>query len=547
MKKKIIVSIIVIVILGGIAFFVASGDKTPVEYVTQTVKKGTLKQTVDATGKIESADKINLNFKITGRLSRLDIKAGDQVKAGQRLATLDTSALQSQVTDARARLDQTEAELQKLLAGASGEDIQIKTDTVKQKEQSVLAAKNELDNLILNRDTELKNLKDTAITKFNNEIITSQTALDEVTDTLTDSNVLVNLPAKDEQLRGVAENSKDNAQLSLSRNKSQSITLSSHVPDHEVIDALEELKSTLNLTNQALADTLLVLNATLTSSNLSQSSLDTFKDNIRAQQTLISAAQSTIQTAKSNWTNKQATYEDQITNQQDSIRAAENALQIAESELALKKSPPRQFEIDAAQANVNRAKASLSLALANLNDAIITAPLNGTITKKNYEVGEQTSLATPVLEMIGESKLQIEVDIPESDIAKVASSQDVEITLDAFGDDEVFAGKIIFVDPAETVIQDVVYYKVKVELSEQDERKKPGMTANVTILSQMKEDVVWVPSRAIKGNGEKYVEILENGLAIRKDVVTGLRGDLGTEITSGLNGGEEVITFVKEK
>ncbi|PIZ81866.1 MAG: hypothetical protein COY02_00925, partial [Parcubacteria group bacterium CG_4_10_14_0_2_um_filter_41_6] len=194
-----------------------------------------------------------------------------------------------------------------------------------------------------------------------------------------------------------------------------------------------------------------------------------------------------------------------------------------------------------------QAQASLSLALANMEESIIRAPLVGTITKKYYEAGEQTSLSSPVLEMIGEATLEIEVDIPESDISKIIIGQETKITLDAFGDEREYTGSVTFVDPAETLISDVVYYRVKAAFSDSGQ-VKPGMTANVTIITDMKENALYVPVRAVKSrNGDKYIEVLENGLVVEKIITLGLRGDEGIEILSGLEEGDEVITFVKEK
>ena len=155
----------------------------------------------------------------------------------------------------------------------------------------------------------------------------------------------------------------------------------------------------------------------------------------------------------------------------------------------------------------------------------------------------------PVISMIGESGLEIEVDVPEADITKVKVGNEAVITLDAYGDDIKFKGNVVFIDPAETVIQDVVYYKVKVSLVDNENYEiKPGMTANVDIVTAEKDNVLVIPGRAVKQNDTKYVEVLEEGVPQRREVKVGLRGDGGlVEIISGLKEGEEVITFVNNK
>lgn len=313
---------------------------------------------------------------------------------------------------------------------------------------------------------------------------------------------------------------------------------------------MENLQNTLNLVSANLSNMADVLIATIISSKLSETELDALKTNITTQQSAIKTAQINIQSAKSNWTNKIAYYNDQIAIYEDYIASAEKALTIAESQLNLKKATPRQFEIDTALARIRQAQATLQLAQANLSETIITAPLDGIIIKKNNNVGEQSSISQPILEMIGQANLQIEVDIPESDIIKIKIDQDADISLDAFGDDQIFPGKVVFVDPAETIIQDVVYYKVKIQLTDSNDVMnfdvKPGMTSNVIICADKKENVLIVPARAVKSNnGDKYVEILVDNKPVQKIVTIGMRGDEGIEILSGLEQGDEVITFVK--
>ena len=140
-KKKvflIIFTIIAVLIIAGIVIATKSSKK--VEYITQAVERITLKQSVDATGKIESAEKIDLNFKTTGRINKINIKVGDKVKTNQILANLEAGALSSSVDNARAQVNQAMADYDKLLAGASSQDINISQYTASQKQQDLNAA-----------------------------------------------------------------------------------------------------------------------------------------------------------------------------------------------------------------------------------------------------------------------------------------------------------------------------------------------------------------------------------------------------------------------
>lgn len=558
--KKIIIILVIITVIGGGVFFALQKFKQGPEYTTVAVERGTLKQTVEATGKVESAERIELNFKTTGRLSDILVKVGDQVKKDQELAKLDAQALASKVSDAQAKLNQALADYEKILAGSSAEDIRVAEDTVAQKLEALNAAKNDLANLKSKRDTELQNYKEAAIVALNSELVTAQGALEEIDNTLNDSDAQATLSIKDTSALNRAELSQETAINAVDESEMEINLINNDSADSQVFDALDNLNNNLNKVAIALSDTLDVLTATIVSNDLTEAELDALKTNIKTDQTAVATSKSDIQTAKSNWTNKIATYQDSITGAEDDVVAAEAALQVASSQLALEKAGPRLFEIRAGAAKVDQAQAALTLAQANLAETIIKAPLDGTIIQKNYEVGEQTSLTTPVLEMIGQSNLEIEVDIPESDIAKVQVGQEVDITLDAFTDDDIFPGSVTFVDPAETVIQDVVYYQVKVQFTDKQNNVKsirqaqdilPGMTANTTICTNKKDNVLYVPARAVRSkNDEKYVEVLTDGTAkepvvTEKIVTTGMRGDEGIEIISGLQEGEEIVTFVK--
>jgi len=551
MLKKILkistIAIIILVIIGAIAYYFLGGFKKGAEYTTVKVERGLLTQSVEATGKVESVDQIELNFKTTGRIFLISSKVGDRVAKNQILARLESGALQSRVIDARAQVAKAKADYDQLIAGASNEDVKVTQDTVEQKKQDIATAQNNLASLKIKRDTELLNLKETVLTVAYNELITAQGAMEQVDNTLDDPDAKDTLSVKNTGLISITRSYEEDANKTVSDVINNINSLTSISPDSVVLAALSNTKVALQKVITALSSTLDALLATNTSTSLSEAELDTLKTNIKTQQANISASKTSIQTAESNWTNKTAVYEDEIITAEDSINVKISALQVAESQLILKKSQPRQFEIDSANAKINQAEATLTLAIANLEDAVIKAPIAGVITKKNYENGEQSSLSEPVLEMIGESTLQIEGDISESDIVNIKTGQEAEVTLDAFSDENLFLGTVSFINPAETIIQDVVYYKIKVQLNEQYEEIKPGMTANVKIITAEKDGVIFVPFRAVKSkNGDKYIDILINNLPVTRTVELGLRGDEGVEILSGVEEGENVVTFVKE-
>ncbi|MEK7644311.1 MAG: HlyD family efflux transporter periplasmic adaptor subunit, partial [Patescibacteria group bacterium] len=177
--------------------------------------------------------------------------------------------------------------------------------------------------------------------------------------------------------------------------------------------------------------------------------------------------------------------------------------------------------------------------------AIIKAPIDGLVTKITAKRGEFISSAAPMVQMLS-NHYEVKVDVPETDIPKIKIGDRAIITLDAFGDDLKFSGKVLTVELASTEIQDVVYYRVTVTVDPGAKEIKSGMTANVTLATDRRSNVLAVPIRAIKTNDGKKVQVLELGQPREVAVEVGLRADDGqVEILSGLQEGQEVIISVK--
>jgi len=230
--------------------------------------------------------------------------------------------------------------------------------------------------------------------------------------------------------------------------------------------------------------------------------------------------------------------------------AAENAVDSADARV---KTVESDYAKNARSAQVAGAKAAYDMAMLNLNKATLISPVNGIITEVNNKPGEilGTGVIKEAFSRVMSLDLIIQSKVPESDIVKVKLGEHAKVTFDALTAEDIFDGEIIEINPASTNVQGVVYYNIKLKLNTVDIRVKPGMSSNIDIATAQKENVVSVPSRAIKIEGnKKYVEVLKvDGITIDKIFVeTGLDGNDGmVEIKSGLKGGEKVITFVTTK
>ncbi|MCK5026965.1 MAG: HlyD family secretion protein, partial [Candidatus Pacebacteria bacterium] len=147
-----------------------------------------------------------------------------------------------------------------------------------------------------------------------------------------------------------------------------------------------------------------------------------------------------------------------------------------------------------------------------------------------------------------EDSYEIEVFIPEVDIVKVSVGDEVNITLDAYSDDDIFKAMVSSIDPAETMIEGVSTYKIVLSfIVKDDERIRSGMTADAEIMTDKRENVIVVPTRAIQSNGHKYIQVVIGDSLEDREVIVGLKGSSGfSEITKGLLEGETIVTFVRK-
>ena len=192
---------------------------------------------------------------------------------------------------------------------------------------------------------------------------------------------------------------------------------------------------------------------------------------------------------------------------------------------------------------VNSAEASIERIETEINERVLRAPFAGIVTVVDTEVGATAAVNEPIISLIGDDTLQIESFVPEINLSLVEPGFSSTVTLDAYGSNVPFEAKVISVDPAETVRDGVSTYRAILEFTIQDERIRSGMTANVVIVADRRENVVSIPQRAVTvRNGMSYVQVREGESLIEREVQTGATSSLGSvEIISGLMPGETIV------
>lgn len=224
------------------------------------------------------------------------------------------------------------------------------------------------------------------------------------------------------------------------------------------------------------------------------------------------------------------------------------AVEVAKANLSLKRSPARDVDLAPLLANIAQAEIALKMAESEYRDSQLFAPIDGIITFIHGEKGENVALTETALKSfitLQSDNLIVRANVPETDVSKINKGDEVVMTIDAFDFTEKFDGEVVYIDPAETIVQGVIYYGIETAFTIEDERIKSGMTTNLDIITDKKTDILKIPIRALRYEDSiKYVEVLKNGEPEKVTVTTGVEGDQYVEITSGLEEGDKIITFI---
>ena len=224
-----------------------------------------------------------------------------------------------------------------------------------------------------------------------------------------------------------------------------------------------------------------------------------------------------------------------------------------------------KLSYDKALQTVVSQKEQLTKAQTNLGYATITSPIDGVVLSKAVEEGQTVaaSFNTPELFSIAKDlkDMRVIADIDEADIGEVKEGENVKFTVDAFPND-TFEGVVTQVRQEATTTNNVVTYEVVISAPNADLKLKPGLTANVTIFTAEKNNVLSVPSKALRYtptvetigkkykiqdcNGKNKVWTLEGNVLKAHAVKIGISDGSHTEIISGISNGVQVITELKE-
>lgn len=505
MSKKIFLIIIIVglLIAGVYQIFLRNKDG---EFVLAEVIRGNIVQEVFETGQIRKGEKINLSFKNAGRIEKVYVLAEEEVEKGDVLAMMDNSQLIIQIEEAKAALSLAQAQLDKILAGATAEEIEIARTETGNRQIALIAAEQELKNAYQGSLDVLNEVYLKASNAYNVAAEIQRTYF-----TLSDQQGI-----KVKENKGIIERAVSEIEFYL---------------NHEDIDiALAQVKNNLSFISDSLKIIRDICEEPFYRTAVSaadKTSLDTQRTSINAAIASVTASQQSIVSAKMY------------------IESVAGNFQAAQDNLNLITAPARQEDVEYYQAQVRRARAQVSILENQLQDSYLKAPVKGQIIEIKKKQGElvQPALQDTVMIMLPFVPYEIKADIYEENVVKVSVGNPVEISLVALPG-QVFKGNITSISPAEKIIDGVVYYELTVNFEKAPQNIRPSMTADLVIRADSKDDVLMVHRDAVqRREGRTIVEVFKDETTEEREVQIGIRGtDNMVEIISGeLKEGEKII------
>ena len=482
--------IIVAVLVGGWFFFFRGGAGTD-EFLTLEYKP--FIQQVSVSGKVVAAKDVDLGFSQSGRITGVYVSVGDRVAQGATLAVIENGDQRATLLQRQAALQNQQAKLAALKAGTRQEEIAVAQSSVERDTQALIDA---LQDAYRAADGAVHNTLD--------QFISNPRTNPALSFSVSDSNIKTSVESK----RLAAE-----ATLSAWGGGVFELNAGSDLPQ-----AASAAQSNLSSVVSLLSDANTAINRAISSTQVPQATLDDYSAAVATARTNVNVSIASVSSAKS-------------------------ALDASRKNLALKVAGSTQEDISAQEAQTAGAAADVAAAAAQLQKTFISAPFSGIITTVDAKAGKIVSPNTPEISMISTGAFQIESYVPEINIALVAVGDKASVTLDAYGDKK-FSASVVSVDPAETVRDGVSTYRAMLQFDAQDPLIKSGMTANVAIVTDVKESVLSVPQGlVVYRDGKTFVRVLAGKSIVEREVALGGVSSLGeVEVLLGLNQGDTIIT-----
>ena len=602
-NHRFISAIIIGVLIGGSywGYKILTNKKGEMRYVLAAVEKGTLITSVSGSGQISASNQVDIKPKVSGDVLSVDMKNGQEVKAGDVLIRLDTKDVYKTIRDAQSNLENAQLSLEKLKQPASDYSIW-------QAQNALDSAKHNLDKLKLSQETVIQTAQQTIQKDQDNMDKAVEDALNTIT------NVFLGLPTITTKLNDILYgNEISDGELTVTHGQNNIVALASSVSalnqeklqifqasaenDYKIARSkydvnLENYNKVTRYSNQAtieslLTETIETVKAVAQAAKSENSFLGAWVDYRSQQKWPVFVKVKDYQAGLSanigqanNYLSSLLSIETSLEDSRESVASSRkdldemeqnNPFDLATAEATIKDKKvfladllagADVLDIKSQELSIDQKQDALADAREKLVDYTVRAPFDGVlIVNTDIKLGDPLGASTAVATIITKQRIA-EISLNEVDVAKIKVSQKVNLTFDAISDLNL-TGIVAEVDPLGTATQGVVSYNIKIIFDAQDDRVKPGMSVTASIITDVRQDVLMVPNAAIKSQGStNYVEVLADEPATnqlsasalsssgitsatppkQQAVEIGLSNDSMTEIISNLQIGDRVVT-----
>ena len=458
---------------------------------TATVTRGSIEQTVTATGNVAAERRATLSFSSSGRVVSVSVAEGQLVQAGDELARLDTASLEWQVARSQASLQTTQARLKQAERPASAEDLasaQAALDSAQASYAKVKAGP-------MPEELAYAQASYESARANSDKVKAGPTAAD-----------LASIQA-----------ALQNAEASLQQAQS----------------AYDQVK---NLPNIGLLPQSLNLQTATNQYNLAKANYDAAANHPTPYE--LASAKAQMLQAQSQLA--------QLKARPTASELATAAAQVAQAQaqLAQLKAQPDVDNMAVAQAQVAEAQVALEQAQSQLEDAVLKAPFAGVVIAVNVSPNEWASPGAPAILVDSAGGLMLDVSIDEVDVSGLAKGQTAYLHFTALQGDAI-TGTVDAIAPAATNVGGAQAYNVQIGFTPGERPIRLGMTADVQIVVARAIDALLVPSRAVTADREagRYYVTRQRaaGLTEQVEVQIGLRDSTQVQILAGLNEGDVLV------
>ncbi|MCK9344892.1 MAG: efflux RND transporter periplasmic adaptor subunit [Candidatus Pacebacteria bacterium] len=529
-----------ILVLGGGYFLygaVFSSTSTETRYVLGAVTKGTIISSVSASGQVSASNQLSIQPKVSGEIISINVLPNQKVTAGTVIAVLDSTTAQKNVRDAEVNLESAQLSLEKLKKP---------TDAL-----SLIQAENAL----AQAEVTLEKSYDDGFNSVSNAFLALPDVMTGLQDilyglTVSSSRSQDNISAYADMVSSYDSNVTRFSNDAAAKYKTARTAYDATYLKYRSLTRTASKQDVEDLILETYNTTKVVADAVKSTNDL----LGFVEDKLTIQSRTIPAILSTHQNQTSTYTSNTNSHLLTLLAIKNTIISAKYSIAEKTQSLADLKAGTDPLDIKSAELTLTQRKNTLADAKATLADYYVRAPFDGTVASLGVKKYDTASSGTEIATLLTSQRVA-ELSLNEVDAAKVSVGAKATLTFDAI-EDLTLTGQIAEVDTIGAVTSGVVSYSIKIGFDSQDERVKPGMTVNASIQTAVKQDVLMVPSGAVKTQNEvSRAQVFSPALAttggtqgvtsdtlpVSVEVTVGISDDTNVEILSGLKEGDQVV------